>query len=117
MHNAQLAFERASQNAQLAEQGWSQRFNAELAAHEQQRANLAAQAQIGAALRDVDQQQRQAPITSAQQVVAMLNGLPIGLFTGEEVKGTEAFQSTQKTKSSNFDIGLTKFSEIGDFFK
>jgi hypothetical protein len=54
-----------------------------------QRQNLAAQAQLGDALRTVDQEQRQAPITTASQIVAMLQGLPLNLFRGEDTSGTE----------------------------
>lgn len=66
-----------------------------------QRANLQAQAQMGDSLRDIDQQQRQAPVATAQQIVAMLSGLPISLFTGEQKSGTESGSSTGK--SSGFD--------------
>lgn len=152
-------------NAQLAQQDWSLRNDARLASQDQRlraaqslanlstlqdqntRENIATQAQLGGVLREIEQEQRQAPITSAQQVVAMLSGLPIQLFTGEqtansqtsqqmsdtmnaEAKGSSSSGSnssssvtdgkssgTQTTKQSNFDVSLDKFSDIGGFFK
>jgi hypothetical protein len=70
-----------------------------------QRANIAAQAGVGETLRGIDQQQRQAPITHAQQVVAMLSGLPINLFVGEERTGTEQSNGTSKSKSLTVEGG------------
>jgi len=107
-----------SLNAQLQLQDWNQRVGQYMAGQDQrlragaqlaglagdfeanQRANIATQAQVGDALRNVDQQQRQAPFTTTQQIVAALNGLPIGLFTGEQT------DSTQKTKGKSTTIGV-----------
>lgn len=58
---------------------------------------------LGETLRGIDQQQRLAPVTSAQQVVAMLSGLPLGLFAGENQQGTKTETATKKTKG--FDLG------------
>lgn len=63
-----------------------------------QRANIASQAQMGGLLRDIDQQYRQAPITNTQQLVAMLGGLPMSLFAGEQTNGFENTHSRTKTK-------------------
>jgi hypothetical protein len=63
-----------------------------------QRSNIQSQAGMGDTLRGIDQQFRQAPITQAQQVVAMLSGLPMNLFVGEQQQGTKTAQSTSKTK-------------------
>lgn len=71
-----------------------------------QRANIATQAGIGDTLRGVDQQQRQAPVTSAQQVVAMLSGLPISLFTGQQEQGTQSSSSTGTTKGSDWGFSF-----------
>lgn len=60
-----------------------------------QRANVATQAGLGETLRSIDQEQRQAPVTSAQQVVAMLSGLPIQLFTGSQMTGAESGKSSE----------------------
>lgn len=68
-----------------------------------QRQNLAAQAQLGDALRTVDQQQRQAPITTASQIVAMLQGLPLNLFRGEETSGTEHKKGSSTTIEAHAD--------------
>jgi hypothetical protein len=70
-----------------------------------QRGNIATQLSAGGTLRDIDQQQRQAPVTHAQQVVAMLSGLPINLFTGQQEDGTQSGTSTSKTKESNWGVG------------
>lgn len=66
-----------------------------------QRANIAAQQSVGDDLRNVTQAQDQAPVTSTQQLVAMLNGLPIGLFTGTTTDGTQSTQSQAKGQSTN----------------
>ncbi|MDB5476479.1 MAG: hypothetical protein JWP49_1990 [Phenylobacterium sp.] len=66
-----------------------------------QRANIATQAQLGGALRDVNQQQLQAPVTNTQQIVAMLSGLPIQLFTGQEQSGTQTGANTSNTVGSS----------------
>jgi hypothetical protein len=72
-----------------------------------QRGNIATQASMGAMQRDVDEQQRQAPITHAQQVVAMLQGLPINLFTGQQTQETKSGSSTGKTSELNFSAGVS----------
>jgi hypothetical protein len=80
-----------------------------------QRANIAAQAQMGDTLRGIDQQQRQAPVTNAQQIVAMLSGLPISLFTGQTQSGTQTgTQSGSSTgKSSGFNWGASFGDDAG----
>ena len=66
---------------------------------ENQRANLASQAQTGGMLRDIEQQYRQAPITNTQQLVAMLGGLPMSLFAGEQTTGFENTHSRSRSRS------------------
>jgi hypothetical protein len=69
-----------------------------------QRANLGAQLQAGGVLRDIDQQQLAAPVTNTQQIVAMLSGLPIQLFTGSDSSGVQAGTSaTDSTSNSRTD--------------
>jgi hypothetical protein len=58
-----------------------------------QRANIATQTATGDDLRNVAQQQDQAPVTSTAQIVAMLSGLPINLFTGQTTDGTSNTQT------------------------
>jgi hypothetical protein len=114
-------------NAQMALQDRAQKVGWQMAAGDQrlksasqladlagaydadQRANIAAQAQMGDTLRGIDQQQRQAPVTNAQQIVAMLSGLPISLFTGQTQSGTQTgTQSGSSTgKSSGFNWGAS----------
>jgi hypothetical protein len=62
-----------------------------------QRSNVGTQADVGAALRGVEQEQRQAPFSTAQQIVAALHGLPIELFKGEQTTANE--RSVEKSKS------------------
>jgi hypothetical protein len=59
-----------------------------------QRANIATQTATGDDLRNVAQQQAQAPATSTAQIVAMLSGLPINLFTGQQNDSTQNNVST-----------------------
>lgn len=94
-------------NAQTALQDRAQKVGFGFQADENQRANVAAQAGLGASLRDIDQQQRQAPISSTQQLVAMLSGLPIGLFTGEQKTGSESSQGTSKTTGTTVNAGVS----------
>jgi hypothetical protein len=62
-----------------------------------QRANIAAQTATGDDLRNIMQQQDQAPVSSTAQIVAMLNGLPINLFTGQTTDGTSNTQTNAQT--------------------
>jgi len=114
----------AALNAQLAQQDWNQRVGQYMAGQDQrlraaeqlaglsaayegnQRANIAAQAGLGDTLRKIDQEQRQAPVTTTQQLVAMLNGLPMALFAGEQTSRVTDSSGTSKTKGSgwNFDV-------------
>jgi hypothetical protein len=71
-----------------------------------QRANAQTQAQIGEGLRNVEQQQLAAPVTHAQQIVALLNGLPIGLFSGEQKNATENRTGTEKKTEGNFSVSV-----------
>ncbi len=64
------------------------------------RSDASTQAALGNALRGIDQEQRAAPVTNAQQIVAMLSGLPISLFTGQTEQGTSAESGTSKTKGT-----------------
>jgi len=97
--NAQTALQDRAQKV-----GWGfQAQDRTLASDANRRANIATQAELGGALREVDQQQRQAPIANTQQLVAMLSGLPIGLFTGEQKTGTEDRVGTEKRLEANFE--------------
>jgi len=58
------------------------------------RGNIGAQQATGDDLRNITQAQDQAPVTSTAQIVAMLQGLPIGLFTGSTTDKTENTQTT-----------------------
>jgi len=104
----------ATSQAQLQQQQENQR----LAAAQQmaniagayganQRANVATQTTAGDDLRNVAQQQAQAPVTSTAQIVAMLSGLPINLFTGQTSDGTSStMQKGQVTGvNASFDSG------------
>jgi hypothetical protein len=107
--NAQMALQDWAQKTALGLQGQQQQLKAadQLAGvsgayDANQRANIATQAQLGDTGRTIEQQQRQAPFTTAQQIVAMLQGLPINLFVGEQKVGTENTKKTSTTGSLNF---------------
>jgi len=74
-----------------------------------QRANIQTQAELGGTLRGIDQDQRQAPVNQTQQLVAMLSGLPIGLFTGQETNET----SHSATKGKETGISATRTWALG----
>jgi len=106
--NAQLALQTRAQQAGLGFQGQQQQLQAaqQLAGlasgqAEMQRANIASQLAAGDALRNIGQQQLSAPVTSVQQIVALLSGLPLGLFAGKNEQGV----STEKSKTKGVEIG------------
>ncbi|MEW5685778.1 MAG: hypothetical protein AB1942_12745 [Pseudomonadota bacterium] len=96
--NAQAALADRAQKAGFGFKAQEQ----QLAAEASQRANIAAQSGLGEMLRGIEQQQRGAPIATAQQIVAMLNGLPLEMFAGRQTDETNS--STSKTKSSTLTI-------------
>lgn len=71
-----------------------------------QRENIATQASLAGALRQIDQEQRSAPVISTQQMVALLNGMPIGLFAGQQQAGSEARSGTEATKGSSSTLSV-----------
>jgi hypothetical protein len=79
-----------------------------------QRANLAAQQGVGDDLHGITQAQDQAPFTSTQQIVAMLQGLPIGLFTGSTTSGTQNSQSKGTSTNVNASAGINFLPVGGD---
>jgi len=91
-------------NAQTNLQDRAQKAGFAFQADENQRANIATLASAGQTLHDQDQQQRRAQVDNTQQLVAMLQGLPIGLFSGEQKTGTESTKGTSKTIEGN--VGL-----------
>ncbi|MBL8552955.1 MAG: hypothetical protein JNL41_01665 [Phenylobacterium sp.] len=112
--------ERATQarigNAQLKLQDQANRFGFGLQANQQKlaaadqlagiaagldvnrRANLATRAELGTMMRGVENEQLQAPVTTTQQIVAALSGLPLNLFIGQQEQGTQSSRSTTTTK-------------------
>lgn len=110
--NAQTALQDRAQRVGFGFQGQQQQLAAanqlvdlSTAFDGNQRANIAAQAGLGETFRGIDQQQRQAPVTHAQQVVAMLSGLPINLFRGETTVGTKT--DVAKGKEKNVEAGAS----------
>ncbi|THD80639.1 MAG: hypothetical protein E7812_07875 [Phenylobacterium sp.] len=94
--NAQMQLQSQQQKAQLQLQAQQQQLQAanglvglSTAYDANQRADIGTQQQVGDDLRNINQQQLQAPVTSTQQIVAMLSGLPIQLFTGQQQSGTQ----------------------------
>ena len=92
--NAQL---RLQDQAQKAGFGF-QNQQLQLAAQSNARENIASQAALGQTLRGIDTEQRGAGAANAQQVVALLSGLPIDLFSGTTEQGTSSETGTSKTK-------------------
>lgn len=78
-----------------------------LAAQENVRANIASQVGLGQALRGIDQEARGVRSTNAQQVVALLSGLPIDLFSGTTEQGVSAEHETQKSKGISVTGSVT----------
>lgn len=109
--NAQIALQDQGQKSNLQLQGQQQQLaagnqmaNIGSAWDANQRANVATQADVGSTLRGIDQDQRQAPVTSTQQIVALLGGLPINLFTGSQQNATESKKGTEKTTEVHADV-------------
>jgi hypothetical protein len=103
----------ATAQAQLQQQQQAQRLAAAgqlatVADHygANQRANTAVQQSVGDDLRNISQQQDQAPVTSTQQVTALLSGLPIGLFTGSTTDGASSTQAQSKGQSTNVNASV-----------
>lgn len=80
-----------------------QELQQQMAAQANARANIAAQTGMGQTLRGIDQEQRNAPVTNAQQIVALLSGLPIDLFSGTTEQGTST--GTEVRKSKGVQVG------------
>jgi hypothetical protein len=111
INNAQLALQDRAQKVGFGFQGQQQQLQAgnqlaqlSNAMEDNTRANVATQTGVGGALRDADQQQRQAPVTSTQQLVAMLSGLPINLFVGQNEQGTRTENSTTKSSGAELKV-------------
>lgn len=110
--SAQAALQDRQQKVDFGLQGQQQQLAAsrqlsDLAgAFEQNlRGDIATQAAIGGTLRDINQQALAAPVTSTQQMVALLTGMPIGMFAGEESQGTS--QENSSSKSSGTKVGAS----------
>lgn len=105
MANAQISLQDQAQKAGFGFQARNMQLNAgnQLGAlasglDANRRANIDVRAGLGQTMRGIDQAERQAPITSTQQVVAMLSGLPINLFVGQNQQGVNTEHSVEKTK-------------------
>ena len=112
----------ATSQAQLQQQQQAQRLAAaqnlvglSTAYDANQRANIATQAAVGDDLRGIAQAQDQAPVTNAQQIVAMLQGLPINLFTGSTTSGTSNTQSKGQTAGVNAAAGISYNQPFGSW--
>jgi hypothetical protein len=81
-----------------------------------QRANIASQAQMGDVLRQIEQQRLQAPISLLTTQSGLLNQLPLNLFNGSIQDGT--MNSVTKTKESGFTLGeLAQLAQAAAAFK
>jgi hypothetical protein len=109
--NAQTALQDRGQKVGFGFQGQQQQLQAasqlagiSSANDANLRDNIATQAGLGDTFRGIDQEQRQAPVTSTQQIVAMLNGLPINLFVGQNEVGASTSDTTSKTKGFGVSV-------------
>ena len=112
--NAQVALQDRGQKVGFGFQGQQQQLQAanqlyQLSnAHEANaRDNIGAQAGIGGTLRGIDNAARNAPVTSTQQLVAMLSGLPINLFVGQNEQGvsSETVDKKETTVGAKAGVG------------
>ncbi len=111
--NAQLALQDRGQKVGFGFQGQQQQLQAgqqlaDLSSNfgANERANIATQAGVGATLRDIYQQELRAPVTSAQDVTALLTGLA-PLFAGQQTTGTEASTTRGKQTGSSLDAAIS----------
>ena len=112
--NAQIALQDRGQKAGFGFQGQQQQLQAanqlyQLSnAHEANaRDNIATQAGIGGTLRGIDNAARNAPVTSTQQLVAMLSGLPINLFVGQNEQSVSSETVDKKETTVGAKAGFT----------
>ena len=85
----------------------------QLAVQENARANIASQVGLGQSLRAIDQEKLGSRSTNAQQVVALLSGLPIDLFSGTTEQGVSAEHGTQKTKGVSITGSVSNSPGMG----
>ncbi len=95
--NAQLAMQNSQNNAQMAQFQANYGFNRDANA----RANIGSQDALGQEQRAVDQQYRNAPLTSLGHEIDMFSGLPLSMFHG----GTTDSNGTENgTQTSSGDL-------------
>ena len=98
MSNANFGEQAANRNivggGALANLGTAQNADA--------RANIGAQATMGGVLRDIQNQQSQAPIMALLQQIGALQGLPLDLFRGMTTNSSGTASGTTKTTSGGF---------------
>ena len=95
------------QGQQLQLQTANQLANLTASQGNEARANIATQAGVGDSLRNIAQQQAQAPLTTNAQIAAMLSGLPISLFAGKTEEGTSSNASTTSESGTSKTKGTT----------
>ena len=116
--------EAATTNANLAEQAWARRqaaanglVNLASAYDANQRANAATQSTVGDMLRQIQQQQLQAPISLLNSQAGLYNTLPLSLLHGENVSSlsnglTHATGTTKETGATMGDL-LSLAGQLG----
>ena len=83
------------------------------------RANISTQAALGDQLRSVDQQTRQAPLSTLKTQTDLFSGLPLALFKGDQTNATTSGTSngtslsTGKDKSTEYKFDLSGTLPIG----
>ena len=115
MFNAQTTLQDRMQRAGFGFQAGQQTLNAarglvdvSTARDDNMRANIGAQAGRGETFRQIDTDYRQAPVTSTQQIVAALSGLPLDLFRGQQTSGMTTEKSSGKSKDTAGALDLLK---------
>jgi hypothetical protein len=118
MSNTQTTLQDRMQRAGFGFQAGQQALNAakglvdvSTARDDNMRANIGVQAGLGDTFRKIDTDFRQAPVTSAQQVVAALSGLPLDLFRGQQTSGTTSEKASGKSKDTPGLFDLWKASQ------
>lgn len=109
----------ATSQAQLQEQQQQQQLaaaaqlaNLSGAYDADQRANIAAQTAAGDDLHNISQAQDQAPVTNTAQLVAILNGLPISLFTGHTSNSDSSSTSQSSGTNASSSASLNPFDML-----
>ena len=102
-------------NAQMASQDRQMKIQAALDRAASHRADIAAQAALGAQLRGADDAMRKAPLTVLGSQIDMFSGLPLALFKGQVETSTGTNNSTSKESGASLGEIAQLISSISGF--